>query len=443
MIGLPESYLDNMRELLGNELEDYLACFDSDSIHSLRLNTRKINVRDFLRINPFTLTPIPWTDDGFYYEKTDDPTRHPYYYAGLYYIQEASAMLPAMALPIEEGDRVLDLCAAPGGKTLKLADKLHGSGVLFANDISVSRAQVLLKNIESHGVINCIVMAEEIDRMDRFTGYFDKILIDAPCSGEGMFRKDRKLIRSWLEKGNDYYAPIQKELLRKAIRLLKPGGKLVYSTCTFNKKENEEVIETALQECPELRLLPIRQKDRFVSGLTAETADCVRLFPHKIKSEGHFVALMQKGEDTIDKNETKEKESIRAFPYLEHFDLDLSKGRIVNRKDRFYLEPDIPIDLSGLRILRSGLFLGELNHDRFEPSYALAKAINSRQYDNVLNLSLQDPRVLKYLKGETLDVRDRHANGTVLVCVDDYPLGFGIVSKGILKNKLSAQYRYQ
>ncbi|MBQ6560482.1 MAG: RsmB/NOP family class I SAM-dependent RNA methyltransferase [Erysipelotrichaceae bacterium] len=439
---LPESYLDSMRELLGEEYPDYLNCFRSDSIRSLRLNTRKSTVHDFLKINPFTLTPVSWSDDGFYYEETDDPTRHPYYYAGLYYIQEASAMLPAQLLPIEKGDRVLDLCAAPGGKTLKIADKLNGTGVLFANDISVSRTQVLLKNIENQGVTNCIVMAEEIDHLDRFTEYFDKILLDAPCSGEGMFRKDRKLIKSWLEKGSDCYAPIQKELLHKTVKLLKPGGKLVYSTCTFSRYENEEVIETALQEYPDLHVLPIKGNDAFVAGLTEKTRNCVRLYPHRIKGEGHFVALLQKG-DTQTETDIVSDAHNNVFPYLEHFDIDLSHGYIVSRKDRFYLEPEIPVDLSGLRILRSGLYLGELSHDRFEPSYALAKAIKDKRYDNILNLSLEDQRVLKYLKGETLDVRDRHASGTVLVCVDHYPLGFGIVNKGILKNKLPAQYRYQ
>lgn len=443
MIELPDAYLDNMKELLGDEIKDYLDCFGHESIRSLRLNTRKIPVRDFLKFNPFTLTSIPWTDDGFYYEENDDPTRHPYYYAGLYYIQEASAMLPAQVLPIDKGDKVLDLCAAPGGKTLKIADKLQGTGILFANDISVSRAQVLLKNIENHGVRNCIVMAEDISHLERFTEYFDKILVDAPCSGEGMFRKDRKLIRSWLEKGNDDYAPIQKELLHQAIKLLKPGGKLVYSTCTFSRKENEEVIESVLKEYPELHVLLIGIHGSFVPGLTENTGNCVRLYPHKIKGEGHFVALLQKGGNTSKTVDLQKKKNDPDFPYLEHFDLDLSEGHIVNRKEKYYLEPDASVDLSGLRILRSGLYLGEWNHERFEASYALAKAISSSQYDNVLNLALEDQRVLKYLKGETLDVRDRHANGTVLVCVDDYPLGFGIVSKGILKNKLPAQYRYK
>ena len=439
---LPEAYLKTMSDLLKEELDDYLACFKEDSIHSLRLNTSKSTVRDFLEIHPFELTNVPWTDDGFYYSEKDDPTRHSFYYAGLYYIQEASAMLPAQVLPIEKGDRVLDLCAAPGGKTLKLADKLAGTGVLFANDISVSRAQILLRNIEKHGVRNAIVMAEEVSRLQRFRGYFDKILLDVPCSGEGMFRKDKKLIRSWLERGSDYYAPIQKELLKEALKLLRPGGKLVYSTCTFNPKEDEEVIETALKEDPELTVQPIKEADGFMHGITANTKNCIRLYPHKIKGEGHFVCLLQKGEDAfIDKPDPVHPQNV--LPDLEPFQIDLSQGSVVERKERIYLEPDASIDLSGLRILRSGLYLGDRKHERFEPSYALAIALDSSGYDNILKLSLKDPRVMKYLKGETLDVKDTHLNGLVLVCVDDYPLGFGIVSQGILKNKLPAQYRYQ
>ena len=439
---LPEAYLKTMKDLLNEELDDYLACFNEESIRSFRLNTNKMIVRDFLKINPFGLTSVSWTDDGFYYSEKDDPSRHPYYYAGLYYIQEASAMLPAQVLPIEKGDKVLDLCAAPGGKTLKLADKLAGTGVLFANDISVSRAQVLLGNIERHGITNAIVMAEDISHLQRFNGFFDKILLDAPCSGEGMFRKDKKLIKSWIERGSDHYAPIQKQLLCDALKLLRPGGKLVYSTCTFGPEEDEEVIETALKEYPELQILPIKEQDGFMHGKTDNTKNSVRLYPHKIKGEGHFVCLMQKGED-VPTNKQENVSHQNSLSELEGFDLDLSQGRIIERKERIYFEPDLPIDLSGLRILRSGLYLGERRHERFEPSYALAMSLRSDQYSNILNLSINDNRVIKYLKVETLDVKDRHMNGLVLVCVDDLPLGFGVISKGILKNKLPAQYRYQ
>ncbi|MBR3005210.1 MAG: RsmB/NOP family class I SAM-dependent RNA methyltransferase, partial [Erysipelotrichaceae bacterium] len=193
---LPEEYLEKMKELLKDEYDDYLQSFEEERVYGLRVNTAKICVEDFLKIAPFHLKPIPWTSDGFYYDPDDLPSKHPYYFAGLYYLQEPSAMLPAEVLPIEEGDIVLDCCAAPGGKSSKLANKLNGSGLLIANDISVSRAQVLLKTLESQGVKNAYVMAEDVTSLKQYEAFFDKILLDAPCSGEGMFRKESELIAS-------------------------------------------------------------------------------------------------------------------------------------------------------------------------------------------------------------------------------------------------------
>ena len=255
---LPECYQSDMKNILKDEFSDYLESMSAIQMNGMRINTNKISVEDFLKISPFELKPIPWTTDGFYFKEGDKPSRHPYYYAGLYYIQEPSAMLPAEVLPIEENDVVLDACAAPGGKSLKLADKLHNTGLLISNDISVSRAQVLLSNLEKHGVKNAYVMAEDLSKLDRFNNSFDKILLDAPCSGQGMFRKQPELIKSYIERDSDYYAPIQKELIFKAIELLKEGGMMVYSTCTFSIKENEEVIEYALNDYPDLKVLPIK-----------------------------------------------------------------------------------------------------------------------------------------------------------------------------------------
>ena len=240
---LPQKHLSEMKELLQDEYDDYLASFENKRVYGLRINTSKISVRDFLKINPFHLERIPWTDDGFYYDEEDRPAKHPYYFAGLYYLQEPSAMLPAEVLPVEENDLVLDCCAAPGGKSSKLANKLNNTGVLIANDISASRAQVLLKTLESQGIRNAYVMAEDITKIERFKECFDKILIDAPCSGEGMFRKESELISSWEERKSDYYSPIQKQLILKGVEMLKSGGKLVYSTCTFSPEEDEEIIE--------------------------------------------------------------------------------------------------------------------------------------------------------------------------------------------------------
>lgn len=233
---LPENYLAAMKELLGEEYEAYLASFEEPKSLGLRVNTRKISVEDFLKLTPFHLTPVPWTENGFYYEEGEAVTRHPHYYAGLYYIQEPSAMIPASRLPIEPGDRVLDLCAAPGGKATELGARLMGTGVLLANDISNSRAKGLLKNLELFGIGNMFVTSETPEKLCRFyEGCFDKILIDAPCSGEGMFRRDPSMVKSWEEHGPAYYAQLQREILESAVRLLAPGGKLLYSTCTFQR----------------------------------------------------------------------------------------------------------------------------------------------------------------------------------------------------------------
>ena len=440
-MNLPAQYLENMKQLLQDEYDDYLDSFNNDRVYGLRINTNKISVKDFLKINPFNLTPIPWSDDGFYFEESDKPSKHPYYYAGLYYIQEPSAMLPAQVLPIEENDVVLDACAAPGGKSSKLANKLNGTGLLVSNDISVSRAQVLLKTLESQGICNSYVMAQDINDIN-LDNTFDKILIDAPCSGEGMFRKEPDLIKSWLERGNEYYANIQKSIITKAISLLKDGGQLVYSTCTFSPLEDEQIIEYALSICPNLKVLPIKKADGFVGGITEKTKNCVRLYPHKIKGEGHFVALLQKGES---KQSNKTINSNCVLPNDELFNNITKKynGTLVTRQDKIYIEPTITINTQGLRVLRSGLYLGEYKHNKFEPSQALAMSLTKDEYKNIINFELNDERVIKYLKCETLDVKDKCVNGYVLVCVDDYPLGFGKVDKGILKNKYPANYRYQ
>jgi len=443
-MNLPQVYLSNMKELLKDKYDDYLACFNSPRYYSLRVNTSKISVEDFLKISPFKLEPVAWCKDSFYYDENIRPAKHPYYYAGLYYLQEPSAALPAEVLEINEGDKVLDACAAPGGKSCKLANKLNNTGVLFSNDISVSRSQVLLKNLENFGFKNYFVISEDTNKLkDHFKNYFDKILLDAPCSGEGMFRKEPELIKSWLEKGNDYYANIQKQIIKDCLDMLKPGGKMVYSTCTFSIKEDEEIIEYAMSLYPELKILPIKKCEGMADGLTAKTKDCARMYPHLIKGEGHFVAYLQKGDE---KENIQYKTIVSLKPNLDFFkniSMSFSNGTYNNRQGKLYYEPNTNHNLQGLRILRSGLYLGEYKHDKFEPSQALALALNQNEYPNIINLKCDDPRTIKYLKCETLDVKEFNIEGYTLVCVDNYPLGFGIIKNGILKNKYPANYRYQ
>lgn len=445
-IQLPENYIQQMKELLKDDFEAYMQSFEQERYYGLRINTNKISVEDFLKISPFPLEPIPWTDNGFYYQGDQKPAKHPYYYAGLYYLQEPSAMLPAQVLPIEEGEYVLDTCAAPGGKSTELAAKLQNTGLLLSNDISTSRCQGLIKNLELSGSYNTWVCSEDlIDLSKRFAEIFDKILVDAPCSGEGMFRKEPHLISSWQERDDTYYPPIQKEILSCAIDMLKPGGMIVYSTCTFSIKENEEVIQAALHRHSDLHLVPIPKRTGFSSGVGME--ECVRLYPHRIKGEGHFVALLQKEGNASKKVVKKENSSLPgAFKeFLKICSFDFSKGCFSIKNDKIIWSPQQLPEQRRWRLLRSGLICGEIKKNHFEPSQAFALALKKSQFKNTVDLSVDDPRVIKYLKGETIDIKDRDttSKGWILVCVDGFPLGFGKIDKGIIKNKYSKGWRWQ
>lgn len=456
MMDLPVLFKEHMRELLGAEYESYLASYEKPRLYGLRVNTSKISVEEFLKISPFSLTPIPWISNGFYYEGKEKPAKHPYYFAGLYYLQEPSAMTPANVLPIEEGDRVLDICAAPGGKSTELAAKLKGTGVLVSNDISNSRAKALLKNLELFGIANSVILSESPYKLAaKFPEYFDKILIDAPCSGEGMFRKDPSVMKNWTENSNETFSKLQKEIVTYALQMLKPGGMLVYSTCTFDGSENEQTIQFMLEQCPELRILELPSYEGFskgkpeLAGGNSELEKCVRIFPHKMQGEGHFVALLQKGKGTTSASMPYNGRNKWKNPALEEFLdkllLPLDKNRIEIRNEKVSYLPDAAMNLEGLRIMRNGLLLGECKKNRFEPSQALAMALSMEQYRDCVNFSCADERVIRYLKGETIEAQTeaRGMKGWVLVCVDGYPLGFAKAGNGVLKNKYLAGWRWQ
>lgn len=437
-MNLPEKYLNEMKELLKDDYDSYLDSFNDVSVSSLRINNHKITNDEFLKISPFELEKIDWIHNGYYINDEDKPGKHPYYDAGLYYIQEASAMTPAECLEINEGDRVLDCCAAPGGKTTELLSKLNNTGLLIANDISTSRAYGLAKNIQRLGFTNAIVTAEDTNNLVKyFNNYFDKILVDAPCSGEGMFRKDNSLINSWINKDSSFYPNIQKDILDNAIKMLKPGGKILYSTCTFAKIEDEEVIEYILDKHKDVKVidLPITY-DKFESGLTDNTKKAIRLYPHKLKGEGHFVCLLQK-DGVLEKNETIINKSIKlndeTKSFLNECNLNEDNKHYELINDELYLVPNLDINHKGLRIILSGLHLGTIKKDRFNPSTPLALSLKS--YPRILNYNTESLEINKFLKGETITTSN-NLNGYVLVCIDNYPLGFVKASNGILKNKL-------
>lgn len=450
---LPQLFVDKMKSLLGEEYSDYESCLHRPKQNGIRVNTAKISVKEFQKIAPFEIEPVPWTENGFFVGAKEQPAKHPFYHAGLYYIQEPSAMAPAAFLPVEPGDKVLDLCAAPGGKSTELGARLKGEGLLVSNDISITRTKALLKNLEMFGIKNSVIMSEEPKNLvPVFHEYFDKVLVDAPCSGEGMFRKGSNEIKNWAEYGIEPYVKIQREIILDAVKMLKPGGYLLYSTCTFSPEEDEQLVEYLLQREPALSLADMPEAEGFDRGHPEWTktglmdvTKCIRLWPHKIKGEGHFLALLKKDGETADCRESKNSVcaeiSREAEKFLSECRMDLDKNRMKEHKGRLILMPEGLPDLGRLRVLRHGLLLGEMKKRRFDPSQVLAMALSGDGYARTLDLSLSDERLMKYLKCETI-LADEKEDGMYLVTVQGYPLGWGKLSKGRMKNKYAPSWRW-
>ena len=486
-MNLPKLFEDRMRRLLGAEYEDYLACYTKPHFGGLRVNTLKMTPEEFEQTCPFSIKRIPWIKNGYYYDTGEQPAKHPLYYGGAYYIQEPSAMTPASLLPIKKGDKVLDICAAPGGKSTELGARLQGEGVLVSNDISNSRAKALLKNIELFGIRNALVLSEAPNKLaDYFPEYFDKILIDAPCSGEGMFRKSPAIMKNWEQYGVDYYNKLQKEIILFAAKMLKPGGYMLYSTCTFSPEENEGTIAYLLQECPEfhaVNAIPAEDVQRsaeisyegfsfgkpewipdipnvsesladIASHRKEELQHCIRLWPHKINGEGHFATLLYKEERPEQEAEVssygfdsqmykgKGNLSAEAEEFLKTLGFPIRREQLHVHEDRVYLLPAGLPELKGLRILRQGLLLGEMKKQRFEPSQALACALTTKEYHKLIRLRMDDPQVVRYLKCEAVEPEGSYEDGWYLVCVGDTPLGWMKAAKNGFKNKYLPGWRW-
>lgn len=338
MADLPQSFLNSMKEILGKDYEAFLAGFDGQRQYGLRVNTLKMNLEEFERIAPFHLKKVPWISNGYFYEAEDVPARHPFYSAGLYYLQEPSAMTPASRLKVQPGERVLDLCAAPGGKATELGAALKGEGLLVANDINTARAKALLRNLELFGISNSFVTNEPPHVLaERFPEFFHKIMVDAPCSGEGMFRKNPAVVDSWQEKGPEYFSKLQREIIVQAADMLLPGGMMFYSTCTFSPLENEKTITHLLKERPDMEVVPMEDYEGFAEGLTSykdEVFDescklCRRIWPHKMSGEGHFMALLHKKSGA--EQEIKQDEQTNSIQNRNYLQSESGIGLDINK----------------------------------------------------------------------------------------------------------------
>ena len=541
---LPDEFLSRMRQLLTEqEYAAFLSCYGQKRLYSLRLNPLKADrdeakkllgkaaaasseikteaseqEGDRLPLCP-ELQPVPWEPDGLYYPEWFRPGRLPWHEAGMYYIQEASAMAPAVLCDAQPGERVLDLCAAPGGKSTKLAASLQGRGILVANEIHPERARVLSSNLERMGVRNALVTNESPQRLaSRFPLFFDRIVVDAPCSGEGMFRKEEEALTNWSPENVRMCAQRQTEILEEAASMLRPGGRLVYSTCTFSPEENEGVIFRFLMEHPGFSLVSIPD----LPGIRAEEwgfaggrpewlpsagiePDCfgeqglkaaqqlrgtLRLWPHLLNGEGHFAAVLRKDgpqsaaadaragiDASVDsrvqagntgkeeRRKKKEKGKNRAQRSGKRNSGDLSLKEAQHMWEEFcrdsLLSADAPdaaaniggerlcmfggalfglpapaagLSLEGLRVLRAGLHLGTVNRGRFEPSHALAMALDRSEVCRYAEFEGDSPQAYAWIRGESVAAGADCDRGWTLVSIDGCSIGWGKANGGILKN---------
>ena len=442
---LPGEFLRRMEALLKEEYPQYLAAMTEAPVHSLRINTEKISPEEFQNVFGYPLTPVPWCDSGYYYPEDVRPGTLPLYYAGLCYLQEASAMIPAALLPVSDHMTVLDACCAPGGKSTALMCRMHNTGLLVSNDISASRQKATLKTMGRFGAANTAVTAADLSVLsERYPEVFDRILLDAPCSGEGMFRRDPSLIAEWLEKGSDFYAPIQKDLIVKAWRMLKPGGMMVYSTCTFAPEEDEEVVLHLLETCPDAKLMPVENRyDCFAPGVLEGMEDCVRMYPHRLQGEGHFAALLKKDGNSdsvlsVPDHHVKIPEDAASFMKLIRD--DIRRERITVHNDMLYLVPEYEINTEKIRVLNSGLLLGMMKNGRFEPSQQLALHLKDNAFADTVHLAPDGEDIRRFLRGETIRTEETH-KGWVLVCCGRWPVGFGKSDGHTIKNKMDKGWR--
>lgn len=424
---LPQDFLERMEKLLGEEYPEFLASYEKDNYHSLRLNPLKAgNNRSPQEWCDFLEEQVAWEPNGYYYGNDAQPGKHPYHEAGLYYIQEASAMAPAGRLEACPGERILDLCAAPGGKSTQIAAAMQGQGLLICNEIHPARAKILSENVERMGIVNALVLNETPARLaERFEEYFDRILVDAPCSGEGMFRKNEDACNEWSFENVMLCAKRQAEILDVSAGMLKPGGRLVYSTCTFATEENEGSISHFVERHPEFTVL-----------------EKYRLWPHRIKGEGHFVAVLEKSGCTAPgyqgycmygtQSGIREKDCPEYQEFKQQFLKKELPGELLRFGDQLYLIPEGMPSIQKLKVLRAGLHLGTVKKNRFEPSHALALALGSEDVKNCVNLDSQGSEIKAYLNGQTLQAEGD--KGWYLITVDGLSIGWAKLAGGILKN---------
>lgn len=420
---LPQAFLERMNKQLGEQYPQYLESLERPRAVALRFNPLKGAPVEL----SFVQENVPWEAMGFYYDPEARPGLHPYHEAGVYYLQEASAMAPVALLDPQPGERICDLCAAPGGKSTQIAGRLMGEGLLLCNEINPKRAKILARNIERLGVANALVTNEHPANLaSRFSGFFDRVMIDAPCSGEGMFRKEEAAVTDWSQETVEMCAQRQGEILHSGAQMVRPGGRLVYSTCTFAPEENEQAVAAFLESHPDFY-----PEEVSAPWFAAGENGSFRLWPHLLKGEGHFAAVLRrKGDESVPEVNIKaEKPPKEWLDFAKELDVRLPVGRPVLFGQSLYWAPEQMPDIARLKVLRPGLELGEVKKGRFEPGHALALWLKDCR--NQVSLDGDGAEIGAYMHGEVVPCEKR---GWCLVQVDGYSIGWGKGDGNVLKN---------
>lgn len=479
----PVDFENRMKEYLGEEFSEFLASYSKEEVKALRINRLKCaDMQQGLYSSALVpsedkVSGVPWEGFGFYYDSEKvSPGKSPLHEAGAYYIQEASAMSPVKALSVKPGERVLDLCASPGGKSTQIASYLNGKGILVSNEIVPQRAKILSENIERMGIRNALVISEDPRNIsDKFAGFFDKILVDAPCSGEGMFRRSDIAVNEWSLENVRLCAERQSWILDEAYKMLSPGGRLVYSTCTFAKDENEENSLSFISRHDDMSFADLPE-NFFVEGVKNSNVGAensavnpmfgiekgydgvgYRLWPHKINGEGHYFCIFEKrSEGNVTKAypvygfekglSKKERSDIKEMDAFLNENMsepnDFIDGVFTKFGDYIYLLPSECPTLKGIKVLRPGLQIGSIVKGRFEPAHSLAMSLRPNEYKNVVNLPLDNDVIYKYLRGETFNT-DFSGKGWYLITVEGVSTGFGKLTGSIMKNHYPKGLRKQ
>ncbi len=442
MIELPVKYKERMKKLLGEEFSLYEKALNEEPVKGFRVNTDKIRLEEFEKINIFGSEKIPYVENGFYlnYEKAGN---HPYHHAGMIYIQEPGAMVPAECVDIKSDWKILDMCAAPGGKSTQLKNKLGEDGILVSNEIIPSRCKILTGNVERLGLKNTVTTCMDTKKLAKtFPKTFDLIMVDAPCSGEGMFRKEEVAVSEWSEENVKMCAERQRGILENAAACLKDGGYIIYATCTFSLEENEMTVNSFLKAHSEFELIPVKERVRentadgiFFEGCEAENISyCRRFYPHKAKGEGQFMAVLKSNSLPsslkIKEKTEKEKEDKIVTDFLDSVLLSYKKEEVTKNGDVPVLfTKDFNIK-KGLAFSK-GVTIGEIRKNYIQPHHQFFMAMG-KDFKRKIELKPESEEMKKFLRGEEFETNCE--NGWAVVTTEGCSVGGVKVSSGRAKN---------